>query len=238
MPATYLIPLLDITEPVNPTYSRAAFTSLMDDGRAEWSHKPDAKPYTISQAFLDEDGWVGIEVSVLTDAAEEQLFEGVARSGQLRLGRNFTRVATPLLQESAAWEELASLRQRRWTIELFTPTTFRHRSDRILAPHAGIILRAAAEAWQLFSPVELEPLAHDDAHAISIDSSGATQIKVSLPPPSRLRKIPSLVGTLSFECHDEAVAAKVAPLFNLMSFTGVGSHRNLGFGLTRLISAE
>ncbi|MDD7465066.1 MAG: CRISPR system precrRNA processing endoribonuclease RAMP protein Cas6 [Actinomycetaceae bacterium] len=242
MPATFLLPLPDISKPVNPIISRAAFTKLLDNAGGNWGHKPDTKPYTISQVFLGIDGQVYVEISVLTDLAERSLRSSLAETSKMRFGKALTRLGELEVVSRSSWDDIAQLGSPEfadmqiWELEFFTPTLFRSGDDASAFPLPSAVLRAAAGAWESYAPIPIEQISHKDAGRIEIVEFDIHTVPVTLPRPAKRRDAYGFVGTMRLECRDMEVRAKVAPLFGLIPYCGVGSYRNLGYGLAKLVS--
>lgn len=247
VPSTFFVPLRGIRPPALPEHLHAYFSGWFDAvGDAAIPHAPYAdahhateKPYTISP-LVTRHGVAGVEISVLTDAAERQLREAAGHGGSLRLGRQTGSFGVPVREARADWDVLrAGPIQRRWKMTFCKPTTFRTGDRTSPFPSPPVVLRAPKVAWRAFSglpPIEVSP-AETAKVWVSELSLHTEQVEVRArrpEGPSTPRHVPGVVGTITYRCEEPDVADRVGTLFRLTRFCGVGALRGKGFGVVEL----
>lgn len=241
MPAVFFLPLPDLSGPVRPEHLHAVVTSWLDVPAVGWSHRSNTKPYTISPVTVVS-GQVGVEISVLNDAAERLLRLGASASDEVRLGCRATRIGELMLLYRTPWEELTARVANSWRIEFLTPTTFRNGDRCTPMPTAPMALRAPSESWQAFAPNLIGRLDHAAVAEVWVSEVDLQTEYIELRLPSKAgrpqsRQIPAVLGSVTYRCDDSEIAAKVGPLFQLAPFCGIGSFRGKGLGVVRLGSA-
>ncbi|NLI85103.1 MAG: CRISPR system precrRNA processing endoribonuclease RAMP protein Cas6 [Propionibacterium sp.] len=241
MPALYFLPLLDQTGAARPEHLHAAITSWLDPSTADWNHRSVSKPYAISP-ITEVAGHVGIEISVLTESAERLLREAATSASEIRLGSRFTRVGNLQCLHETSWDELAAANEQTWRLDFLTPTTFRTGNRCTPMPTLPALLRSPSESWRAFAPVPLDPLSHAEVAEIWTSELDLHTEWLELILPNRKRRaeprsVAGVLGSITYQCDNPEVAAKVGPLFRLVPYCGIGSFRGKGMGVVRLGSA-
>lgn len=228
MPSRFWVPLHVAAMP-EQHHIHAAFSGWFDrdgDEPAVVSHDSVMKPYTLSPPSVQHHS-VGVEVTTLTDEAEARLWTMAAATSSIRLGSERIRVGHPQRTLAATWEGLrAAAPAREWTVEFLTPTSFRSGKHPHLLPTAGLILRSAQLAWNRYSsgpPIPLDRTLLDAVMPVDLElTTGTIQIGAQTQR--------GCLGWVTYRCVDRDVSAHVAPLFGLLPYSGVGSHRIKGLG--------
>lgn len=230
MPARYWVPLPDLRAPAAVEHLHAAVSSWFDgervpDGAAS-PHHDVVKPYTISPTTSHR-GQLGIQVSTLTDEADEAVARNAGRA-RLRLGGVVTSVGRAHRIRSSSWQELAQPdNARRWTMEFETPFTYRSRNRTSPFPLPPVILRGPAVAWETYSEQRAVTVPPEHHHTIWVSDLDARTETVTL----KGRTHPGLLGRVTYRCDDDTIAPAVSTLMRLAEFTGVGSFRGKGMGI-------
>lgn len=236
MPSRFWVPL-HVTAMPEQHHIHAAFSGWFDrdgDEPAVVSHDSVMKPYTLSPPSVQEHS-VGVEVSTLTDEAETRLWTMASTTSSIRLGMERIRIGRPQRTLGTTWEGLRSaMPAREWTVEFLTPTSFRSGKNPHLLPTAGLILRSAQLAWNRYSPGPPIPLDRSVLDAVMPVDLELTTSAIKLG--ARTQR--GCLGWVTYRCSDQGVAARVAPLFGLLPYSGVGSHRIKGLGQVMVSASE
>lgn len=241
MPSTFFVPLRGIRPPVLPEYLHAFFSGWFDTAGPATpdTHHATEKPYTISP-LAPRSGVDGVEISVLTEEAEQRLLNTAGDGGSVRLGRQAGVFGPPIRQARTSWEALcAGPAQRAWAVTFLTPTTFKSGDRTSPFPSPAVVLRAPKVAWRAFSglpEIEVSP-AETATIWVSDFSIHTEQVGVRARRPDGRptpRPVAGVVGTITYRCDDASVADRVGALFRLTPFCGVGALRGKGFGVVDL----
>lgn len=235
MPRRYWVPLRLQEWPLQQ-HVHAALTSWFDGSRdgdrgrqGVSAHDDQSKPYTISCPTV-RDGMPGVEVSTLTDAADDVMRWVASERPVLRLGRQpEVLVGQPRVLMEQSWSQIAQAAAPwglGWRVEFLTPTMFRTGDAIDLLPTPARVLGAAVtecgrripeavpdESFGLFRQLRVSDM--------RLETSDLDFGKVAYS---------GLVGHMILRCADAVVAAALAPLFAAMPFVGAGSYRVRGLG--------
>lgn len=243
MPSRWWLPLPDARpDRVRLEHLHAALSHWLDP--SEQAHVARTKPWAISP-LASEDGETGCEVALLERAASAppatvespvpDLVSRLRRQAKpgvtIRLGADRVQVGEPRLIASETWESLAAPRSTRsWELDFVTPVTFRsgNRSSPLPAPRT--LLRGLLESWNTCSglPERMLDRRHDDAVWVSDLSGRSVTMKLSGLTVS------GFLGQVTYRCDERAAAELADGLFRLAPYTGCGSARAKGLGVTRL----
>lgn len=240
MPALVFIPLPGIASTVAPEHLHGAMCEWLDTA-GDWGHKSVSKPYSVSPVTI-VGGMLGVQVGTLTDVASRALLAGADGRSTIRLGRKPTRVGLPVTLHAKPWKALATTYSRRWRVEFLSPTTFRTGDRTSPFPSPERVLRAVRQTWDEFSPIDLEAVVgaeHDDIWVSDLDiESTSVTLRIGQRGGDgrrELRAVNAVMGTVTYRCDTAAVAAKIAPLFALAPYCGVGSFRGKGMGVVNVM---
>lgn len=230
MPSRWWLPVDGVRpERVRLEHLHAAVSRWFDETAAE--HSAATKPYAISPLAGDPGGGLGFELSTLTTAAEERLREAAAPPATIRLGPD--RAALGPLGRIAheSWASLAEPSgARAWELEFVTPATFRRGNRSSPLPVAASVLRGLLDSWNACSGLPPRELGRRESDGVWVSDIDGRSEAMAL---SGLR-VSGFVGRVRFRCDDPAVRDLVDPLFRLAPYSGVGSARAKGLGVTRL----
>lgn len=229
MPSRWWIPIAGIDpDHVRVEHVHAAVSAWFDKTTAE--HRESPKPYAISPlAQGSRAGEYGCEVGILTARAAARLKDAVDGTPRIRLGRATGRVNGIELIHETTWDELAiASGSREWSLTFATPATFRQRSRSTPLPHPASILHGLATTWEAFSDLEPRTVPRENADRIWIaDLQGSSQpVRVSQ------MNLSGFVGTVVIRCDDAKLSSIIDPLFRLAEYSGVGTARAKGLGVT------
>lgn len=248
MPSRWWIPLRDARpDRVRPEHTHAAISRWFDPDTA--AHYAPVKRYAISPLVTDSDGESGCEVALLerallgTPGVEregtpdplDQLRRNTRPGSSIRLGTNRVSVGTPRRIAGESWESLATPSgSRSWELEFVTPVTFRRRDRSSPLPAPPTLLRGLLDSWNYCSglPVrEIDRSTHDLIWVSDIAGNSA---------PMKLSgfTVSGFTGRVTYRCDDAAVADIIDGLFRLAPYSGCGSARAKGLGVTRLTLPE
>lgn len=228
MPTRFWIPV-DGVDPgrVRLEHVHAAVSRWFD--RTEEEHRDNVKPFALSPVSSRGDGThdVGIEVAALTDDAHERLDAGVA-TGRIRLGSVTGSLGRPEPIHRESWAELDRWSgAQEWLLRFHTPVTFRQRDRSQPWPAPSAVLRGLSESWNRWSGLPERRLTYqqvDDVWVTEID--GHTETVIVGP-----MELTGFVGEIAFRTTP-AQAALVDPLMRLATFSGVGTAKHKGLGVT------
>lgn len=237
MPSRWFVPIHGLLpERVRVEHVHAAFSHWFDATRAE--HNALAKPYTVSPPTSDARGVVGVELAAMTAAAERAVESRSQGRATVRLGNQVRRVAPARRELSMTWGQLAQpSRERRWELELVTPTTFRNGDRSSPLPVVSTVMDGLARAWRAWSDVELPTVV--GWHSIWVSdldlTSDVFEVMRRMPDGSRKpTTISGSVGRLVLRCEDPPTAEVAGPLLRSAAFVGVGGLTAQGLGIVRV----
>lgn len=231
MPSRWWLPLQG-TQPerVRLEHLHAAVSRWFDQTVEQ--HAAGAKPYAISPLARDTgSSGIGFEVATLTVGAEERFLERVAPPATVRLGVQQAILGQARLTSVESWSSLATPSgARSWKLEFVTPVTFRRGNRSSPLPVAGSVLRGLLHNWNSWSGMPVRNVTRQETDEIWVsDINGRSEsIRVSEV------RMSAFVGWVCFRCDNQAVADLVDPLFRLAPYSGVGSAKTKGLGVTRL----
>lgn len=217
---------------VSLEHLHAAVSGWFDDTAAE--HAAATKPYALSpmsRSSTDRPAEVGFELGVLTDEAFARLRSAGRPGRSIRFGGQHGRLGSAVGLARESWDALAKPSGAcAWELEFVTPATFRsrNRSSPWSAPPA--VVRGLGESWKQHSGLPPRERSHLQLDSIWVSDVDGRSEPMTL---SNLR-VSGFVGRIRYQCDDKAVADLVDPLFRLAVYSGVGSAKAKGLGVTRL----
>lgn len=231
MPSQWWVPISGVSpERVTLEQVHGAISSWFDRTPAE--HASAIKPYSLSP-LAGEPSHMGIEVSVLTLEALARLRQSTVAGGQIRLGGQVGRLGPAVRLVEQSWADLnAPTGARSWELQFMTPTTFRRRDRSSPWPAPAAVLRGLSQSWGAWSQLPPRDLTHQDADSVWVSDIAGQSHPMTLAGT----RISGFVGRVRYQCDDVGVAATVDPLFRLAPFSGIGSAKAKGLGVTRLRS--
>ncbi len=233
MPERWWVPLAGIRpEPVKPEHLHAAVSRWFDRSDAE--HDAVTKPYAISPLGQagDATGRIGFEVSTLTPAARDRLADHGAGT-EIRLGGQVGRLGRTELLAQEAWIELAEPSgERRWELGFLTPATFRRGDRSSPLPVPSSALRGLQDSWAAHSGLPPRTLTAQQSDQIWVSDLAGRSEELRISGVT----LSGFVGRVTFRCPEQSLADVVDGLFRLAPYTGVGSFKAKGLGVTRLLS--
>ena len=238
MPSRWWVPLRGLDSPaVSLTHVHAAFSRWFDRSGPE--HHFGDKPYAISP-MSEHSGCLGLEISTLTDEAEERFHVHTRRGERVALGRATAYVERPSLIQRHSWHDLAAHDgATQWRLDFVTPVTFRSGDRSSPAPQAATILDGLRRLWRLWSDVALpEPPAHQAQGWIS--DLDLTSEVLTFPVNSCARHtrttvtVSAATGSIVIRPTQPDGAPAIGALLRLAAYTGVGSMTRKGLGVTRV----
>lgn len=234
MPSRWWIPVTRVDpERVQMEQLHAAVSHWFDHTQAE--HDAPVKPYALSpigdQPGRNAEGGLGFEVAVLTDAAFDRLRVAARAGRDIRLGAQRGRLGLAVGLCSETWESLAQPSGgRAWELEFVTPATFRSKDRSSPWPAPASVLRGLGQSWAAFSGLPPRELTHQQLDTIWVSDIAGQSAPMAL---SGLR-VSGFVGRIRYQCDSRSVADLVDPLLRLAVYSGVGSAKAKGLGVTRL----
>lgn len=236
MPLNYWVSLEgEIRPPVEAPHVHAAISAWFDRPASAVSdaHHDTVKPYSVSPITEGPHGW-GIQVGVLTEEARRRVETVGAQRPVVRFGRQSARVRSVSVDTHAPWRHLAASRSTHWKLTFLTPTTFRTKNIASPFPMPAQVLRAPTQAWERFSGLAPLSLPRESSQKVFVTGFDLRSVPVRLGR----EVIQGALGSITYQCHDPAIVALVAPLFALAPFCGVGSFRGKGMGVVELATAR
>lgn len=239
MPSRWFVPVAGVDpHRARLEFVHAAFSGWFDHSSAE--HAANDKPYAVSP-LTDHQGRVGVEIATLTDEAERRMWQAIESGTPVRLGNQVRRVGRAVRLHHESWEDLAECgsRERRWTIELVTPTTFRSGDRSSPLPCVPTLLGGPARAWNLWSGFDQRDIdaRRDGALWVSDLDLRSTPVELTIRDRNGQPKsihLSGALGALALRCDDPSTATRVGPLIRLAAYSGVGSMRGKGLGVVRI----
>lgn len=238
MPTRWFVPVPRVDPSrVRIDYVHAAFSGWFDRDKAE--HAANTKPYTVSP-LTGQHGPIGVEIATLTDVAEGQLRAASLPGRQVRLGNQTRDIGVPRRLFGARWDELdRGPYERRWTLDLLTPATFRNGDRASPLPSVATLLSGLARSWNRWSGLPATELDPTHLRAVWVSDLELTSEVVSLNVQSQSGgpqkvHLSGVLGSITLRCDAAEVSRAVAPLLRLAPYAGIGSMRAKGFGVARL----
>jgi CRISPR-associated endoribonuclease Cas6 len=211
----------------------AAISSWFDYSHAD--HDAPIKPYAMSpigrSSTENEEHAVGFELSVLTDRALERLRSATEAGREIRLGAQRGRVARAVGLMSESWESLSTPSgAHAWQLEFITPATFRQGNRSSPWPAPSSVLHGLQQSWTRCSGLTPRELNYQQLRTIWVSDIAGNSEPMNL---SGLR-VSGFVGRIRYQCDRADVADLIDPLLRMAAYSGVGSAKAKGLGVTRL----
>lgn len=237
-PTRWWVPIVGV-DPAEITLEQmhAVVSRWLDD-----DHWDSTKPYALSQIAETSNG-VGLEVGTFTEEVVKRLHEASCRT--YMWGRQEGLVNKPVNVQHDSWDELATpTGADRWILSFDSPTTFRRgiRSTPLPAPES--ILRGLSNLWNKFSGKPEIRLGYPEVAEVWVaDISGSSET-VSITYRSkdkrgirgqRTVKMHCFRGDIELRCTEPLIAQQVDSLMRFSDYTGIGSQREKGLGVSRLV---
>lgn len=232
MPTRWWIPLDGVRpEQIRLEHVHAAVSRWFD--RTPEHHAAGVKPYAISPLARGDDGRVGFEVSTLTAAAKELLDIATTPPATVRFGVDRALVGRPVRVATESWASLAEPSgAASWDLEFVTPVTFRHGHRASPLPVAGAVLRGLVTSWNALSGLPDRELTRQHSDDVWVgDIQGASR-----PMTLSGLRLSAFTGRVRYRCDVPHTRDLVDALFRLAPYSGVGSAKAKGLGVTRLHS--
>lgn len=228
MPSRWWIPVHGCQPPVKLEHLHAVVSQWFD---TDETHRAHNKVFSLSPMGTGPGGTPGFQLGLCADWAATQLIERLAEGSTERLGSQYGWLTHPEPLDHDTWPDLLdSAGPNRWQLRFDTPVTFRTGNRATPLPTVAAILRGLMDQWNAYAPTPIK-LSRPEFDAVWVDDLDLTTERIRFQG----RTYPGSVGSMRFACGDADVADQVAPLFRLAPYTGVGSGRSKGLGVTSLI---
>lgn len=232
MPSRWWVPVPGIDpRRVRLEHLHAAVSGWFDQTQDD--HARLTKPYALSPLSEPDSGpgSLGFEVSVLTEEAQDEMLARVWSGEPVRLGSQTVRLPGASLVEETSWAALSTwTRCTGWELEFLTPAGFRQGRQWSPWPAPAAVLRGLSETWNHWSGCEPRVPTHQEVDAVRVVALAGSSEEIDL---GRQRAV-GFLGRIRFGVDDPAVAELVDGLFRLAAFSGVGSAKAMGLGVTRV----